>query len=81
VKNDDIPWTARKTNAEILIEAIKTKTNYCRPEEKTSKSCSSKGETGGHHDNTQNICKTRPRKTIRKDVGQIDRIDGDENCN
>jgi hypothetical protein len=50
-----IPWTARKINSEILIEAnVRTKTHHCRPEEKTDKvyrSCSSKEEARGHHDN------------------------------
>jgi hypothetical protein len=80
-----ITWAARKTNTEILIEANEQRhITHCRPDEKTGKvyrSCSSKGEAGGHRDNRENMWKTRQRKTTRKYTGQFDQMDREEDCN
>jgi hypothetical protein len=69
-----IPWTARKTNTEILIVEKLSKTYPCRSEEKTGKvyrSCSLKREAGGLRDNRKNMWKSRQRKTTRKNTRQL----------
>jgi hypothetical protein len=68
-----IPWTVRKINAEILIEANEQRysiTDLRRRQAKftSCKSCSSKGEAGGHCDKRKNMWKTRQRKIVRKDT-------------
>jgi SH3-like domain-containing protein len=81
-----IPWTARKTNTEILTEANEQKHIIADLRRRQVKfiancSCSSKEKAEGHGDNKKNIWKTRQRKTTRKDTGQLDQMDEEEDCN
>jgi hypothetical protein len=79
-----IPWTARKTNAEILIETNEQRHITADLRRRQAKSVGQvllKGEAGGHRDNRKNMWKRRQRKTTRKDSGQLDLLDGEEDCN